>query len=196
VTTRRLTSRKVVLTAAFLALAAGGTAACDAASDDPGLDHDVAQVPRTTVTTTPTTTATRKPTATARPSKTAPSPRTKPTTPPPAEDAFYCADGDGMVVEEYYCDPDDSYEQSSYFLWYSSGYQRGYDFGTVLPSGGRRLAPDDPAARKAAGLPTTGVIGNGSIKTNIVGARSGSSPAGGGSTTNGGFDGGDFSAGG
>ena len=37
---RRLSSRKVVLTAAFLALAAGGTAACDSSPDEPAVSYD------------------------------------------------------------------------------------------------------------------------------------------------------------
>src|SRR4051794_16445513 len=83
---------------------------------------------------------------------------------------FYCADGNGQVVDEDYCDDDDSYHPGlGFFIWYSSGYRTGYPIGHRLPSGGSKFAYNDVAARTRFGLPATGKIGNGTIKTGVVG---------------------------
>ncbi len=84
--------------------------------------------------------------------------------------AFYCADANGQVVDEDYCDDDDSYHGGpGFFIWYSSFYRPGYAVGTRLPSGGSRFAYNDVAARSRFGLPPTGRIGNGTVKTGVVG---------------------------
>ncbi|XVU24549.1 hypothetical protein ACQPZJ_46265 [Actinoplanes sp. CA-054009] len=86
---------------------------------------------------------------------------------------FYCADANGVVVDEDNCDDDDnrSYGGSAlpFFIWYSSGYRAGYPVGYRLPAGGNKFAYNDKAARQSFGLPATGKIGNGTVKTSVVG---------------------------
>ena len=98
---------------------------------------------------------------------------------------FYCADSNGTVVDEDYCDDDRSYGGSvvPFFIWYSSGYRAGYPVGYRLPAGGNKFAYNDRVARQSFGLPATGKIGNGTIKTSVVGkggAARGSSKSSGG----------------
>lgn len=182
-----MTSRRVGLTAAFLALAAGATAACDnspayPAYPDPDDDYVAAPEPVAT-------------TRSVAPSRT-PAPRrtTKPPPPPPAppaEDVFYCADEDGWVVDDWHCDEEEPeyYDPSLYYLWHSPHYRDFWVVGDHLP-GGRRVAVDDATARREAGLPATGFVGNGSVKTNIVGRSSSSSGSSGGSSGDGSTSGG------
>ena len=87
------------------------------------------------------------------------------------DEGFYCADANGRIVDESYCDANHSYGGGvvPYYIWHSSGYGRGYSVGSRLPSGGTKFAYNDTAARSSFGLPTTGRIGNGTIKTNVVG---------------------------
>ncbi|GAA0447302.1 hypothetical protein Ade02nite_85230 [Paractinoplanes deccanensis] len=84
---------------------------------------------------------------------------------------FYCADANGVVVDEDYCDDDRSYGGSvvPFFIWYSAAYTPGYPVGYRLPAGGNKFAYNDRAARQSFGLPATGKIGNGTIKTSVVG---------------------------
>ena len=122
---RRMTSRRVALTTAFLTLAAGGTAACDSSSEEEVQDE-----------------------------------------------TFYCATDDGTVVDEDNCDNDDDRVRpvgGGFFLWHSVAYAAGYATGTKLPPGGSRFAYNDRAARQAYGLPATGPVANGTVKTNVVG---------------------------
>jgi hypothetical protein len=153
---RRLSSRKVVLTAAFLALAAGGTAACDTSpeeSEEAGYDFD------STVTSTSST-------------RTRTSDSVRDSAPVVEEDdarkVFYCADEEGVIVEAKNCADDDT---SSYFLWHSTGYARGLPAGTRLDGGGGFPA-NDKDARRAYRLPATGAVPNGTVKTNVVGQSS------------------------
>ncbi|MCO8272167.1 hypothetical protein M1L60_16355 [Actinoplanes sp. TRM 88003] len=99
---------------------------------------------------------------------------------------FYCADANGVVVDEDYCDDDDNRSGGSalpFFIWYSSAYRSGYPVGSTLPSGGNKFAYNDRAARQSFGLPASGKIGNGTVKTSVVGkggsARSSSKSSGG-----------------
>lgn len=87
------------------------------------------------------------------------------------DEAFYCADANGTVVDEDYCDDDDGGGGfvGGFFIWHSAGYRSGYPVGAKLPAGGSRFAYNDRAARSAYGLPTTGRIGNGTVKTSVVG---------------------------
>lgn len=107
-------------------------------------------------------------------------------------ETFYCADANGRVVDEDYCDDNGSTlgglgtAAAAYFIWHSFGYRPGYPVGYRLPSGGSRFAYNDRAARSSYGLPTTGRVGNGTVKTGVVGKggsgtshRSGSSKSGG-----------------
>jgi hypothetical protein len=184
--TRRMTSRRVGLTAAFLTLAAGGTAACDLSTgEDPyglgpgsypvpvydGGDDEPTYAPAPTPSRTSPTVRRTKPTR----------PPSRPPSPPSPDDVFYCADADGYVVEEYHCDDEDeSYDTSAYFLWHSTRYGYAFTPGDLLLRGGSRIGLDDSRARTRAGLPATGFVGNGSVKTNVVGrSSSGDSSSGG-----------------
>lgn len=199
-TTRRFTSHKVVLTAAFLALAAGGTAACDAASDD-DVDSDYEYssdtgahagpaadpTPSPSPSTKPTLRATGKPKSSPTPARTVEVGSAvtvdEDTDGEQSDDlVFYCADENAEIVDEQYC-ADDSYA-GTYFLWHSSSYPRDLWPGTIL-DGGDYIATDDRQARTALKLPATGRVANGTIKTNVVGRGSGSS----------GFTGGDSAGG-
>jgi hypothetical protein len=86
------------------------------------------------------------------------------------DEGFYCADANGTVVDEDYCDDDDSYRGGAgFFIWHSTSYRAGYPVGYRLPAGGNRFAYNDRAARSAYGLPATGRITNGTVKTSVVG---------------------------
>ena len=88
------------------------------------------------------------------------------------DEGFYCADENGVVVDEDNCDDDSG--TSSYFLWHSPGYPRGLRPGTVLDDG-EAFPAGDRTTRRAFKLPATGTVSNGTIKTNIVGRSSGAS---------------------
>jgi hypothetical protein len=86
---------------------------------------------------------------------------------------FYCADANGTIVDEDYCDDDDNNGGGGFgggfFIWHSTSYRSGYPVGSRLPAGGSRFAYNDRAARSSFGLPSSGRIGNGTIKTGSVG---------------------------
>ena len=86
-------------------------------------------------------------------------------------EGFYCADANGVIVDESYCDANHYYGGGAvpYYIWHSSAYRAGYPIGSRLPSGGSRFAYNDQSSRKSFGLPATGKIGNGTIKTNVLG---------------------------
>ena len=85
-------------------------------------------------------------------------------------EGFYCADANGVIVDESYCDGSRHYAGAApYYIWHSAGYGAGYPIGSRLPSGGTRFAYNDTKARSSFGLPTSGRIGNGTIKTSVVG---------------------------
>ena len=104
------------------------------------------------------------------------------------DEGFYCADENGVVVDENNCDDDGSGSGVGllplFFIWHSSGYRSGYPVGTRLPAGGSKFAYNDRAARASFGLPSTGRITNGTIKSSVVGK--GGSGTGKSSTTSGG----------
>ena len=87
------------------------------------------------------------------------------------DEGFYCADQNGVVVDEDYCD--DDYDGGGggllFFIWHSSSYRSGYPVGSKLPAGGSRFPYNDAASRSKFGLPSTGKIGNGTIKSSVVG---------------------------
>jgi hypothetical protein len=89
------------------------------------------------------------------------------------DEAFYCADENGVVVDEDNCDDDNDRGGVGivplFFIWHSSSYRPGYAVGTKLPAGGSRFAYNDRAARRSFGLPASGRISNGTVKTNVVG---------------------------
>ena len=88
------------------------------------------------------------------------------------------------MVDEDNCDDDDDRGGGGvgfvplFFIWHSSSYRPGYGVGQKLPPGGNRFAYNDRAARSSFGLPPTGRIANGTVKTSVVGkggaGRSGS----------------------
>jgi hypothetical protein len=88
------------------------------------------------------------------------------------DQGFYCADANGVVVDEDNCDDNRSsggLGALPFFIWYSSAYRPGYPVGSRLPAGGNKFAYNDRAARQSFGLPASGKIGNGTIKTSVVG---------------------------
>jgi len=87
------------------------------------------------------------------------------------DEGFYCADANGVIVDEDYCDDNRHYGGGlvPYYIWHSSGYRSGYPIGSRLPAGGAKFAYNDKASRSSFGLPSTGKIGNGTVKTSVVG---------------------------
>lgn len=146
-----------MLTATFLALAAGSAAACDSAT--PTDDGDVSN-------------GTSGDDDGSEPAFAYEEPDAEETDEPDVEEAedevFYCADEDGQIVDEDNCDQPDT---PNFFLWHSPGYPRGLSTGTQL-DGGDYFAPGDRASRRAFRLPATGRVSNGTVKTNVVGRSS------------------------
>ena len=92
------------------------------------------------------------------------------------DEGFYCADANGVIVDESFCDDSRHYGGSpGYYIWHSPGYRSGYPIGYRLPAGGSRFAYNDTASRASFGLPSTGKIGNGTIKSSVVGKGGGGS---------------------
>jgi hypothetical protein len=88
------------------------------------------------------------------------------------DEGFYCADANGVIVDEDYCDDSSNRHYGGgvpYYIWHSSGYRSGYPIGSRLPTGGNKFAYNDAASRSSFGLPTSGRIGNGTVKTSVVG---------------------------
>jgi hypothetical protein len=90
------------------------------------------------------------------------------------DEGFYCADENGVVVDEDNCDDTRNHGGGVgllplFFIWHSTCYRAGYPVGYRLPPGGSRFAYNDRAARSSFGLPATGKIGNGTVKTSVVG---------------------------
>ena len=90
------------------------------------------------------------------------------------DEGFYCADANGVVVDEDNCDDDGNNGGGGigllpFFIWHSTSYRPGYAVGTKLPPGGSRFAYNDRAARQRFGLPATGRVSNGTVKTSVVG---------------------------
>jgi hypothetical protein len=95
-------------------------------------------------------------------------------------EGFYCADANGVVVDEDLCDANRHYGGGlvPYYIWHAPFYGGGYPVGFRLPSGGNRFAYNDQASRSTFGLPKTGRIGNGTVKTNVVGKGGGGTSTG------------------
>jgi hypothetical protein len=90
------------------------------------------------------------------------------------DEGFYCADANGVIVDESFCDDNHYYGGvPGYYIWHSPSYRAGYPIGYRLPSGGSRFAYNDKASRASFGLPSTGKIGNGTIKSSVVGKGGG-----------------------
>lgn len=77
--------------------------------------------------------------------------------------ATYCVDQMGHVVSPNYCDS--GYMGGSYMLFVGSVHNHSYRVGQTIPrsyiSSGREIRPSDTAARRSAGLPFSGSVGNG-----------------------------------
>lgn len=95
----------------------------------------------------------------------------------PNEDGyFYCADANGNVVDEDVCDDSGGSSGSGFFFMYlgnsmhtpPGGYSS-YPVGSKLPANAPRFSVNDTAARQKFGLPTSGRVSNGTVKTNVVG---------------------------
>jgi hypothetical protein len=95
------------------------------------------------------------------------------------DEGFYCADADGTIVDEDLCDDDGGGGGGGFFIWHSSGYRSGYPIGTRLPAGGTKFPYNDAASRSKFGLPSTGKIPNGTVKSSVVGKGGGGSSSGG-----------------
>jgi hypothetical protein len=156
---RRMSSRRVGLTATFLALAAGGLAACDSAEPEYP-EYSGSEVPYYT----------------GAQEVGGGGEAVGGTVEEIEEEVFYCADQDGMVVEEEFCA--DTYPSGVYFLWHSTSYARGMTPGDHLDDGDYFDARDK-ASRKAFKLPATGTVANGTIKTGVVGKTAGGGSSGG-----------------
>jgi hypothetical protein len=77
------------------------------------------------------------------------------------EEQVYCADGDGVIVDDDLCDDDGAGHGGTYFLW-AGAYGRGLKPGHRL-SGGAKFAYNDAAARARYGLPSSGKVANGTV---------------------------------
>lgn len=103
---------------------------------------------------------------------------------------FYCSDANGVVIDEDYCDNSSPNYNSSTFIWWGGSSVHGnssYPVGTKLPAGGQKFSVTDTAARQKFGLPSTGRVSNGTVKTGVVGkGGAGSSVKGGGGSVGGG----------
>jgi len=97
------------------------------------------------------------------------------------DEGFYCADANGVIVDEDLCDDNRHYSGVvPYYIWHSPSYRSGYHVGSKLPAGGAKFAYNDKTARSSFGLPASGKIGNGTVKTSVVGkGGSGSKSSGG-----------------
>jgi hypothetical protein len=84
---------------------------------------------------------------------------------------FYCTDNNGQVVDEDLCDNSNG-GGGAYFLGYMGSSMHGsntYPVGSRLPAGHQKFSVNDKAARSRFGLPATGKISNGTVKTGVVG---------------------------
>ena len=101
------------------------------------------------------------------------------------DEVFYCVDESDTIVDEDNCDDDRARSGGVgvlplFFLAHSSRYPKGLRPGTKVPAGGARFAYNDAAARSQWGLPNTGRVANGTVKTGSVGKGGGGGSSGGG----------------
>jgi hypothetical protein len=82
----------------------------------------------------------------------------------------YCTDEDGKIVDDKYCDDGYHGPGAGFFFLYLGGFGRGLPVGTVLPRGGTRISPTDTAARRSAGLPSTGKVSAGTRVSGGIGS--------------------------
>ncbi|MGI3779146.1 MAG: hypothetical protein ACRYG2_00065 [Janthinobacterium lividum] len=118
----------------------------------------------------------------------------------PVTEDVYCADANGKVIDESYCD--DGYRGfGGGFIWIG-GFGGGRGLGYQLPVNQRTsMVPyNDPVARQSAGLPRTGrVTGSGGLGGTVTRSRSASGTSGSGTragtSKGGGFGGSEGGAG-
>ncbi|AEV88396.1 hypothetical protein ACWT_7386 [Actinoplanes sp. SE50] len=93
------------------------------------------------------------------------------------DEGFYCADENGVIVDEDYCDDHNGIYHGGgpYYIYHSPSYRSGYRVGSKLPSGGSRFPYNDSGSRSTYGLPSTGRVGNGTVKSGVVGKGGGGS---------------------
>lgn len=88
----------------------------------------------------------------------------------------YCADQDGVVVDDDLCE-DDAHAGGTHFLYVGSFGGNTYRTGDRIPSrylsGSARIRPGDAAARRGAGLPGTGKVTGGTRVSGGIGAGPG-----------------------
>nr|BFE69490.1 hypothetical protein GCM10020092_027910 [Actinoplanes digitatis] len=161
-----MASRSVALTAAFLALAAGGAAACDSGYSD---DSDFDDSPTYTYSSDYEGSGYDNSGSSDSSGGDDDGYVEESGDEEPADEVFYCADEDGAIVDEEYCADNDW--SPSYFLWHSPDYTRGLSPGEQL-DGGDYFPANDGAARRAFKLPSAGKVSNGTVKTNVVGRGS------------------------
>jgi hypothetical protein len=88
------------------------------------------------------------------------------------EQVAYCTNEDGEIVDDDYCD--DGYRGGGgLFFLYLGGFGRGLPLGTVLPSGGTRIDPQNSTARRNAGLPASGKVTGGTRVSGGIGSGTG-----------------------
>lgn len=82
----------------------------------------------------------------------------------------YCTDENGEIVDEDLCDDDRGGGGGGLFFLYLGGFRSGLPVGTVLPSGGTRINPNDSVARQRAGLPASGKVSSGQRVSGGIGS--------------------------
>jgi len=97
---------------------------------------------------------------------------------------FYCVDEFDVIVDDELCEEesvaggavDDDDDDGRHYFWaHSTRYKRGLKPGAKLPSGGAKFAYNDRTQRAAWGLPSSGKISNGTVKSSVVGSGDSSS---------------------
>jgi hypothetical protein len=86
------------------------------------------------------------------------------------EQVAYCTDENGKVVDDSYCDDGYHGPGAGFFFLYLGGFGRGLPVGTLLPRGGTRISPTDTAARRNAGLPSSGKVSAGTRVSGGIGS--------------------------
>jgi len=92
----------------------------------------------------------------------------------PNEDGHaYCSNAEGVVIDESYCDETSSNYNPGTFIWIGGtsvhGSNGNYATGSRLPAAGHKFSVTDKASRTKFGLPSTGKISNGTVKTGVIG---------------------------
>jgi hypothetical protein len=86
---------------------------------------------------------------------------------------FYCTDSTGTVIDESYCDDPDGSGGGYFFMYMGSSMHTpttgsSYPVGSKLPAGAQKFQ-NTAVNRTKFGLPATGRITNGTVKTGVIG---------------------------